>query len=165
MARGLDIRTGVTGYRDQLDRVRRFLERLDRHYHYVVDYQDDVFAFFQNCWHLKDWISNDPLIPDGQKFRLKQAAENSSILAICNDMANGTKHLGLKNARAGASHSHIHIATTGVETMMDCVIDVNGKAMHARVIARQCVAEWDKLLTVEGLPITRLCEIARRVGQ
>jgi hypothetical protein len=152
---GLDIRAGVTGYRDQLDRTRRFLDRLDRPYPSVVDYQDDVFAFFQNCWHLKDWIRNDPLIPEDQKQRLKQAAEGSRTLAICNDMANGTKHLELKKARAGAAHSHIRIAAKGGGPTMDCVIDVNGTAMLARVVARGCVEEWEKLLSAEGLPIER----------
>jgi hypothetical protein len=82
--RRLDIRTGTTGYRDQLDRTRRFLERIlaARAAGYVVDYQDDVWAFFQNCWHLKDWVKHDPLVPKDVKDRIVSAAEVSTVLAM-----------------------------------------------------------------------------------
>jgi hypothetical protein len=150
MVKGLEIRTGVTGYRDQLARTRRLRNRiLNQHYPFIVDYQDDVFAFFQNCWHLKDWVRNDPLVPQKTKDRIKRAAESSPTLAICNDMASGTKHLKLHGAKAGASHSHLRIANQG---QIDCVIDVDGLQLSARVLARKCVEEWERILGDEGLP-------------
>jgi hypothetical protein len=47
-----------------------------------VDYQDDVWAFFQNCWHLKDWVKHDPLVPKDVKDRIVSAAEVSTVLAM-----------------------------------------------------------------------------------
>jgi hypothetical protein len=37
----------------QFNRVQRaFLRVLDNHNRKLVDYEDDVWNFFQNCWHL-----------------------------------------------------------------------------------------------------------------
>ncbi len=61
-------------YSVQLHRVKRYLQRFEEigsgkaHNQSTPDYDDDVYAFFQNCYHLKDWIKNDPVcsnwIPD-----------------------------------------------------------------------------------------------------
>jgi hypothetical protein len=70
-----------------------------------------VWAIFQNRCHLKDWIDNDPLMPRDVKDRIVSAAEASPVLAVCNDMASGTKHL--HRSKAGAAHSRRTISTGG----------------------------------------------------
>jgi hypothetical protein len=154
----IEVRTGVTGYRDQLDRMRRYLARVLKHERqpYVSDYQDDVWSFFQACWHLKDWVRKDPLMDQTAKDRIKAAVEASPVLAIANDMANGTKHLGAHKPRAGASHAHTQIITSGPESRLESVIDVNGVYMLASVVAKACVAEWERILTAEGLPTEQM---------
>ena len=54
-------------YIEQFLRVKRYLERFARlnagvdHTQASPNYDDDVYSFFQNCHHLKDWIKkNDP---------------------------------------------------------------------------------------------------------
>jgi hypothetical protein len=66
---------GAKSYRKQYDRMIRFLKLLEDVYNGVEHgpeqgrdseyYRDRVYAFFQNCYHLKDWIKNDSdiLIP------------------------------------------------------------------------------------------------------
>jgi hypothetical protein len=154
MTKRLEIRTGATGYRDQLDRVRRYLARVQAHESskYVIDYQDDVWSFFQNCWHLKDWVKHDPLIPEHQKNTIKRAVEASRVLAIANDMANGTKHLDLHDPRAPAEYAHTRLNTAGGVSKLECVINVDGIPMNASVVADQCVAAWIFILAAEGLP-------------
>jgi hypothetical protein len=154
---GIDIRTGATGYRHQLDRVRRYQARVlaSERYRYLIDYQDDVWSFFQNCWHLKDWVKNDELRKQQRPDvwpRIKLAIEQSPVLAIANDMGSGTKHLALYDPRAGASYSHLSLATGGEEPRLECILEVNGEQVTARIIAQQCVAEWDRILRAEGLP-------------
>jgi len=161
MSTGLDIRTGATGYRDQLDRVLRYLRRVharegDPNQRFIVDYQDDVWSFFQNCWHLKDWVRHDPLIAEDVKARIEAAVESSRILAIANDMANGTKHLELHEARAGASYSHLTLATSGPISTLECMIEVRGEQRTARELATECVREWERILRAEGLPVQSL---------
>lgn len=84
--------------------MRRYLDRvLVREprdpSHHLSEYQDDVWLFFPNCWHLKDWVRSDLLIePDG-KARNTAAVEASRMLAIANDTATAAKHLELRGAR------------------------------------------------------------------
>jgi hypothetical protein len=158
MTTTLDIRTGATGYRDQMERVIRYAGRVwgvegEPNQRFLVEYQDDVWSFFQNCWHLKDWIKNDPLIPKDVKRRIKAAVESSDVLAIANDMANGTKHLELRNPRAGASHAHLTLATWGNISFLNCMIEVRGSYHTARDLAAECVREWERILGAEGLPV------------
>jgi hypothetical protein len=156
MARRIKVRTGVTGYRDQLDRVRRYLNRvltLGRKDPYVIDYQDDVWSFFQNCWNLKDWMKHDPLVPREVKDRVVVAAESSTILAVANDIANASKHLKLNSPQANAAHSLTQIAASGPESLIECMIEVNGRRRPASEVAAECVAEWERILQAEGLPI------------
>jgi hypothetical protein len=158
MAR-LDIRTGATGYRDQLDRTRRFLGRVlaDCAAGYVIDYQDDVWSFFQNCWHVKDWVKNDPLVPQDAKDRVKAAAEASAVLAVCNDMASGTKHLKLHRPVAGAAHSHLTLSTGGdPRSPIECMIETSSGLRPAREVAAECVQEWVRILSAEGLATEEL---------
>lgn len=53
-------------WQEQYERVARWLNRLGDTYvgrlHDSVTeaYEDEVYAFFQNYYHLKDWLKNDP---------------------------------------------------------------------------------------------------------
>jgi hypothetical protein len=54
------IRRQMTASLQQVARVERGLTYVcsnrDRE---LVEYEDDVWNFFQNAWHLKDWVKND----------------------------------------------------------------------------------------------------------
>lgn len=53
---------------------------------------DDIYAFFQNCYHLRYWIENpNPKL----KGSLKSFFKNHVEMQICRDICNGTKHLNL----------------------------------------------------------------------
>jgi hypothetical protein len=111
MVRQIQSVSGATGYRHQLDRARRFLDRVqaannaDWGNMNDVEFQDMMWAFFQNCWHVKDWIDHDPLVPRGTKDAAIDLAHQSPDLKMCQQLCNRTKHLG---ARPGASHHHIN---------------------------------------------------------
>lgn len=88
--RGITMRTG-SGYRAQLDRTRRFMDRVQSlEPRRDIDYQDDVWAFFQNCWHIKDWLEADHRVPQTIRQSVISAAHRSRVLQVCRDMANGT---------------------------------------------------------------------------
>jgi len=149
----------ANGYRDQLDRVWRFLERVEAPGpRSDVYYQDDVWAFFQNCWHLKDWLLNDPRMSPTVRAQIKVAVGESSCLMICSDITNGTKHYLLQDPRVGARHSHTDSRIApGEETIVDCFIELqDGTRLSARKIARECLAEWERILKQLNLPTDRL---------
>jgi hypothetical protein len=92
---------GHIGYRHQLDRARRFLDRMEQPVDDMddggmtdVDFQDMVWAFFQNCWHAKDWVANDRNVPRAARNGVIAMALASVPLKVCEQLCNGTKHLG-----------------------------------------------------------------------
>jgi hypothetical protein len=161
MVRHVQTRAGHIGYRDQLDRARRFLERMEQSVDDMddegmtdVDFQDMVWAFFQNCWHVKDWVDHDPVVSLVTKQAVLAQAYRSVVLNVCQDMCNGTKHLG---ARQGASHDHVDTTIVpGGPIIRDCLIDSGaGQLVSGRMLARQCIAEWVSILQSQGLETAR----------
>jgi hypothetical protein len=158
--RKIETVAGNIGYRHQLDRVRRFLDRVEGPHANDVDFQDMMWAFFQNCWHLKDWVDHDPLASDVQKSSVIREAHDSDVLKICRDLCNGTKHLGLdRKPSSGAGAAHDHVATTitpGESSTIDCIVqDGFGNPISGKQLARDCVAEWERILKSEQLNTTR----------
>jgi len=150
---------GNAGYRHQLDRVRRFLDRVEGPHANDVEFQDMMWAFFQNCWHLKDWMDRDPLA-EAQKKSVIQKAHDSDVLKICRDLCNGTKHLGLDrkpSSGADAAHHHIDITITpGESAAMDGMVeDGRENLISGKQLARDCIAEWERILQSEGLNTIR----------
>lgn len=156
------MKAGHIGYRDQLDRARRFLARMEQSVEDMdddamtdVDFQDMVWAFFQNCWHVKDWVQHDPLVNPLDKESVIKSAHASLALTVCQQLCNGTKHLG---ARPGASHDHIDTTVVpGGPIIRDCLIDNGaGVLVSGRILAHQCVTEWERILNTHGLMTTRM---------
>ena len=58
------LKAGYTGYRDQLDRAHRMLDRVETAASQQdwatefndLEFQDDMWNLFQACWHIKDWV-------------------------------------------------------------------------------------------------------------
>ena len=155
MATHIVVVAGNTGYRHQLDRARRFLERMEEPRANEVEFQDMVWAFFQNCWHVKDWMEYDPVVPRQKKDIVIELAHRSVVLRVCQEMCNGTKHLG---ARPRAKHQHIELMVDSVgNTEMDCIIDNGqGTEVSGRMLSHQCIAEWVSILQSQGLATARL---------
>jgi hypothetical protein len=111
-----------------MDRVCQFLDRVQGPHANDVEFQEAMWAFFQNCWHLKDWVDHDPLASDAQKKAVLNKAHDSPLLKMCHDLCNGTKHLGLNaelSPGAGAAHDHVNIMTLpGGSIMIDCIVQV-----------------------------------------
>jgi hypothetical protein len=116
---------------------------------------DLIQSFFECVHHMKDWLGNDPA--SGVSKRQGDALINSSsVLAICADLANGSKHLVLTNPRTGdhsttiarndvtvfvgtgTSSHRFYIASAGVEH-------------DALAIAEAAVSEWENFLSGRGL--------------
>jgi hypothetical protein len=156
MVRRVQVKTGQS-YRDQLDRVRRFLERVEIQNRSDVEYQDLMWAFFQNCWHLKDWVSNDTTIPKQMSEGAVTAAHRSPVLMVCRDLACAMKHLSLDDPKTGAAHSHTNTTIQpGSPTVVDTIVDMgDGTTRSGLALAQECVAEWERILKQAGLGTAR----------
>jgi hypothetical protein len=93
----------LSGYKEQLSRVQRLLDKIKNQDGGTEEYIDNVWAFFQNCWHLKDWIKNDAAVPAAVRASIEQEVKQYDSLKICADLANRSKHLKLtSNMRCDA---------------------------------------------------------------
>src|SRR2546422_7357586 len=88
------------GWREQYDRMLRWFERL--HEPGIPDERrrDDYYAFFVICYHLKDWLQKDPLVPASVRKSVEKFIDTSPSLRMCADITNGVKHLVQDNARS-----------------------------------------------------------------
>jgi hypothetical protein len=62
----------------------------------VVKHSDIVYAFFQNCYHLRDWVVHDHLKSD---IEVKAFVERIEWMKICHDICNGGKHFLLGKSK------------------------------------------------------------------
>ena len=81
----------LTGWRAQYDRLLRSRDRVLAAHESSVVYDDDLQHYFQDCWHLKDWLKNDHSIGIGGGIESEVNAHASLMIAA--DLANAAKHL------------------------------------------------------------------------
>jgi hypothetical protein len=141
-------------YRAQLDRVRRMRARFDEKYESMEAAQDIMWSFFQHCWHLKDWVMHDAVsITQAQKDAIYTAVHApGSPLRHCQGLCNATKHLETRPGEA--RHSHMNANLGGGRPRIECIIDDGtGQKVPGHNLADQCIAEWDRILTANGLSV------------
>jgi hypothetical protein len=87
----------------QYERMIRWykkFEEIDYNYQNKLDeYLDIAYAFFMNCYHLKDWIINDTNI-DLPRNDVEEYVNITECLSVCADICNGLKHLRLDRPKS-----------------------------------------------------------------
>jgi len=152
----------MSEYLTQLDRSRRFIERLRNQNRERNDYEDDLWSFFQNTWHLKDWIKNDPTVPQSVKDTIEEDIKQFDVLMICGDLANRSKHLKLSKIRKDAKVGGREIVVVAQETIggskskvtqsWDYLITLgDGSTRKALDVAKAAIQAWETLLLQYGL--------------
>ncbi|MER5202235.1 hypothetical protein [Streptomyces sp. NPDC002825] len=61
---------------------------------------DAVLSFFESAHHLKDWLRNDQA-SGVTKDDVHSLIDGSSVLQLCADLANGSKHYKLTTSQTG----------------------------------------------------------------
>jgi len=156
-------------YIKQLEKVKRYLNRIDPKigYHGVqIDYEDNLWSFFQNAWHLKDYIKNEDSII---QFPIEKIVESYSSLKICADIANRTKHLKLyRQNRVDAKHVSTDVKVVVPINIQDIlnnknkpypiikaegsyynyiIQESNGTKHKAVELANQIVKDWEEIIS------------------
>lgn len=140
-------------WRQQYARLERSFQRLLAPHKSSVDYEDDAYHFFQDCWHLKDWIANSTRVGKSIEDELKHYAP----LMIAADVANGSKHLmlDLHPDRPGATVASKSVtAHLGQDLPADIIIEIAVDAnstMRAEQVARDSMAAWEAVIKTLGL--------------
>jgi hypothetical protein len=148
-------------HEEQFERVKRWYERFKRidegtsHEKSTEFYQDDVYAFFLNCYHLKDWIKHDSTVPKSVTSIVENFVGGSKHLAICADICNSIKHLTLtKPPRSGKAPQwgSRNVKATLYEPSSKSTVTVNYSIMTATGpmdafdLATKCVQEWEQFI-------------------
>jgi hypothetical protein len=118
-----------------------------------VEFVDDLHHFMQDCWHLKDWIKNDPSAGIGSA--IEGYIDSYRALRIAADLANGSKHLLRQKHREGA-----YVTSVGVTVHLgqskpidvECTVTLaDGTNIPVLDIAHEAFANWSDLLKKIGL--------------
>ena len=121
----------------QFNRVQRaFLRVLDNHNRKLVDYEDDVWSFCQNCWHLTDWIKNDTRgVAKATRGKIGVEVKSYPTLVIVGELTNKSKNLEVTSNVAeedGKQHGEILLT----------VIDKNGDEFPVKKLATDAMKNW-----------------------
>jgi hypothetical protein len=150
-------------YREQYDRMKRWYDRfvtLDQGRPHDVpsdNYLDEIYAFFMNCYHLKDWIKNDGTVATTVQQAVEAHINSSRPLKLCADICNSLKHLRLTSSRSGESPAfgkkRFGLAFGTAPTSINLKYEVNTTTgpIDAFQLATDCIDAWDAFLTANGL--------------
>ena len=143
---------------DQYDRMLRWYKKFEEIDRGKIDdspnyfsYHDEVYAFFQNCHHLKDWTINDAKV-SLPKNVVEQFINRNEYLKICADICNGTKHLKLDKSRSKISpkiepsSTTIRVSEKGQIHKIKYTIETTSGIYDAFKIATECVEKWKEFI-------------------
>jgi hypothetical protein len=149
------IEPSLTGWRAQYDRFQRSHARVVGPYRSSVEYVDDLHHFMQDCWHLKDWIKNDPAT--GLATTIETQVLACKSLRIAADLANGSKHLNRHTHREGAYVTSISVTAhlnQNKPVDVECVITLgDGTQTSATNVVHDAFADWNTILMAAGLVV------------
>ena len=153
-------------WRDQWDRIHRWYGRFRStvegrtHDMDSLNYDDEVYAFFESTWHLQDWLKNDPAHPLARVQDVEDFANSSDPLRWCADITNGSKHLEANreprvdpNTGIGGRHYSVTLGTEPTPTTISVSYDIvgAGQCRDAMALADECLAAWEQFLKKHGL--------------
>lgn len=161
-------------YLSQLRRVQRCYNRLQQCINgkikaNVDDFLDYVYAFFLNCYHLKDWIINDPYFPtptsilptEERKRTVEGFIENHKELQICADICNAHKHFKLSSERSKEKPKVGQITQTSGISIKDNKVEIvpaeynfsvnlTSGEMNGFDLAKRCLELWKDFIRENG---------------
>ncbi len=147
----------MPGYTDQLERLKRSYWRLSQidngreHNMHSENYRDELYTFFLNCYHLKDWLKNDA------SFHINASAvedyiNNNNDLKLCADICNSHKHFTLNNPRssqspsAGGQNTHIIFGSGKPEISIKFIIGTTSGPRDGFELATNCLNLWESFI-------------------
>jgi len=125
-----------------------------------VDYEDNIYAFFMHCYHLKDWIKNDVGVSRDIKKQVETFIKGDDYLRICADVCNSMKHLTLdRPPRAGEAqpfgrrkaYGLFASPTQPIAREQWMIIRKANSPIDAFEVACKCVEAWGQFLVSKHL--------------
>jgi hypothetical protein len=147
--------------KNQYQRVARaFTKVLDNRNRDPVEYEDDAWNFFLNCWHLKDWIKNDfEGVAKATREKIDVEVHSYPSLAMVGNLVNKSKQLrvtrgsteaDIKRRRQGTLSGTAYIdgkvenrqADKGRQEVILLVVNKKGDEIPVRKLATDAMKNW-----------------------
>ena len=144
-------------YLEQFDRVKRWYQRFVKinegrlHDKSSDNYQDEVLAFFLNCYHLKDWIKHDKSV-GAAATKVEDFINANEDLKICADICNSIKHLELTTSRSGQDPKfgqrkfNLRVGSPPTTISVRYTIDTSSGPIDAFELATKCLQAWESFI-------------------
>jgi len=144
--------TGTRTWQQQHARMMRAYQRAASATAVTIQVEDDFYSFFVWCFHLKDWLKNDPPIPAAIKTAAGVLVNTNESLKLCADLANGIKHLRADRSARVDPDSKVSAVQSAFQatafqkdafqTHERIVVVAAGSYFDAREVANACIAAW-----------------------
>ena len=114
---------------------------------------DQIFNFYLNCYHLKDWFINDKNFPANKK-QVENYINKNWELKLCADLCNGHKHFKLERSRSKVDPKvAVRKTRLRVEASPPCftcdiryTINTKSGPIDALDLAYSCLNLWRKFI-------------------
>jgi len=150
------------GWQGQYARVRRWYARVElvasarAHQGDALADQDFIYAFFQNCHYLREWLLRFSAVP---KAELDAFWNTSLELQLCRDICNSTKHVDVSQPSQSPfvsffrEYDHFHVPSPGEgpHAMVQMNVRVGETKLDVFELAGRCMHQWDEFLRKRGL--------------
>lgn len=106
-------------------------------------------TFFERCFHLKDYLKNDPQVLQTVRDNVENFLAGDIALALCRDIANTVKH---RDRRGGKRYVRIGEFLFGPKLILHATDASGSTTKHdALDIARDAMAAWRTFLSRHGM--------------
>ena len=157
--------TKLRKHQEQFERMKRWYERIKKidqgmpHNLSFINlpsgyFYDEFYAFFVNCYHLRDWIENDDTVEPLTKRKVKDFIEQNECMCICADICNSIKHLkrersdySKKNPTFGGREFSLSLGGEP-EPIIKVKFSIETKTgtIDAFELASECIRKWGEFI-------------------
>jgi len=117
------------------------------------DYEDNIYAFFPHCYHLKDWVKNDASVKSRMpniSADVERFISESDALSLCADLCNSL--IEIKQSSSGErptfgrkQYHHRVSLGSGQSIRLEWLVErINKSPIDAFELATEC--KWDRFL-------------------
>jgi hypothetical protein len=134
----------------------------------ILESVDMIYAFFQNCYHLKDWIKADkPQLKREVENLFKESNKDPDVLCmkVCADLCNGSKHCRIDpkfyppkidkdtDVKEIITKSHFNITDRSFKFSISYNVQADNHNFDALELAKHCIDRWKLFMNDNSLPI------------
>ncbi len=133
------------GWQSQLERVRRWHTRAAGAVD-AVDRSDFLYAFFENAFHLRDWLKDAGAASDKDL----EALFGEPDMRLCRDLANSHKHYSLRSPSQPVPSSEAREYSPGNGNLggdVSLVVLSDGAKHDAFELAGRILDVWEKFIS------------------